>query len=107
MTIRAHAEAIAQRTAIPLVEVLAFLSIVMPLIVDCLNRRRTPEELEEYFRQDTLATRKVIRKACNRAYRKEHNMDAPKSLVLAVQHQFATMPPGGMRKLLYDGIISA
>lgn len=95
MTLRSQAEAIGTASGIDPVTVLTLLSAIMPILMKCMS----PDEAEDHFRQDTPATRRQIRRACNRQWKRLHGVHAPKVLVMAVRDRLATMPPGGMRKL--------
>lgn len=93
---KAHAEAIAAEVGIDPLTVLAVISALLPIVQACLS---TPESAERYFRQDTKATRRAIRRACDSAWRQRHKCNAPKRLVLAMQHRLATGDSGLYRAM--------
>lgn len=99
MTLRAHADRIAAEVGMDPVTILTFVSAVLPILMACME----PDEAEDHFRKDTPATRRQIRRACNRQWRRLHGTHAPKVLVMAVRDRLATMPPGGMRRLYEEG----
>lgn len=96
MTLKAHADSIAAKVGIDPVLVLTLLSAILPVLIECL---KTPEEAAEYFRQDTKATRRRIRIECNRSWRAKHKVDAPKKLVIEVQHRLAMATAATMKAL--------